>query len=216
MTKLSTDRRRLLLGMGAAASGAALAAGCPFHAAQAATGDAAHVADAPSPNPSAAERQPFYGVHQAGIVTPRPANGMVSAFNVVLRKPADMEKLFRALTDRIVFLTNLMMVPLAAVMAAFVWRTPPLETLPYLLALGVVAILGHMALVRGLARIDASLVMTLEFSRLPFAVLLGYVVFGELIDQWTWLGALVIFASGLYITRREAKLRRQRLEHERI
>jgi len=118
--------------------------------------------------------------------------------------------------DRIVFLTNLMMVPLAAVMAAFVWRTPPLETLPYLLALGAVAILGHMALVRGLARIDASLVMTLEFSRLPFAVLLGYVVFGELIDHWTWLGALVIFASGLYITRREAKLRRQRLERERI
>lgn len=106
MTKLSTDRRRLLLGIGAAAGGTLAAGMCPFHAASAAESGPAHAADAPEPNPSAAERQPFYGVHQAGIVTPRPANGMVAAFNVVLRKPADLENLFRRLTERIVFLTQ--------------------------------------------------------------------------------------------------------------
>ena len=44
------------------------------------------------------------------------------------------------------------------------------------------------------------------FSRLPFAVLIGWIAFGEMTDYWTWVGALVIFASSLYIVRRESKL----------
>jgi len=40
-------------------------------------------------------------------------------------------------------------------------------------------------------------------------VAIAYVAFGETIDIWTWIGALIIFASAVYITRREAQLRRQ-------
>jgi drug/metabolite transporter (DMT)-like permease len=49
--------------------------------------------------------------------------------------------------------------------------------------------------------------MTFEFSRLPFVVAIAYFAFGETIDIWTWLGALVIFGSAAYITRREAMLK---------
>ena len=31
--------------------------------------------------------------------------------------------------------------------------------------------------------------MTFEFSKLPFAVAIAYVAFGEVIDAWTWIGA---------------------------
>ena len=65
--------------------------------------------------------------------------------------------------------------------------------------------------VRGYAATDASLAMTFEFSKLPFAVGIAYVAFGEVIDAWTWVGALIIFASAVYITRREARLRAQRV-----
>ena len=77
-------------------------------------------------------------------------------------------------------------------------------------ALGLAAVLRHMTLVRGYARAEASLVMTFKFSRLPFAVALGYVAFGETIDAATWLGALVIFAAGVAVTRHEAQLAQQR------
>ena len=70
--------------------------------------------------------------------------------------------------------------------------------------------MGHIALVRGYAATEASLAMTFEFSRLPFTVAVAYLAFGELIDAWTWIGALVIFGSAAYITRREAKLARER------
>jgi drug/metabolite transporter (DMT)-like permease len=78
------------------------------------------------------------------------------------------------------------------------------------LGLGLTAVLGHIALVRGYAATDASLAMTFEFSRLPFTVAVAYLAFGETIDAWTWVGAAVIFGSAVYITRREARLAAQR------
>ena len=73
----------------------------------------------------------------------------------------------------------------------------------------ITASTGHIALMRGFAAIDASLVLTFEFSRLPFVVGIGYVMFGELIDMWTWIGAAIVLASASYIAHREAKVRRE-------
>ena len=56
---------------------------------------------------------------------------------------------------------------------------------------------------------DASLIMSLEFARLPYAVLFGYLLFGELIDLWTWIGAGVIFSAALYTARRQRHPRAQ-------
>lgn len=109
--------------------------------------------------------------------------------------------------DKIVFLTNLLLMPLSLVPALFVWRWPSLDVLVPLLGMGVCSVMGHIALVRGYAATDASLAMTFEFSRLPFVVAIAYFAFGETIDIWTWLGALVIFGSAAYITRREAMLK---------
>ena len=110
--------------------------------------------------------------------------------------------------DKIVFLTNMLLLPLSLVPALFVWRWPTAAMLPALVGMGVCAVLGHVCLVRGWAATDASLAMTFEFSKLPFTVGIAYLAFAETIDLWTWIGALVIFASAAYITRREALLRR--------
>jgi drug/metabolite transporter (DMT)-like permease len=109
--------------------------------------------------------------------------------------------------DKIVFLTTLIMTPLALVPALFVWRWPTWELLMPMLVVALTGVLGHVFLMRGFRAADASLVLTFEFSRLPFAVALGYLLFGELIDGWTWFGAAVIFCSAVYIARREARLR---------
>lgn len=110
---------------------------------------------------------------------------------------------------KIVFLTTIMMLPPTLVPALFVWQTPGWEYVPWILTIGLTAVVGHYCLMRGFASTDASLVMTFDFSRLPFAVLIGWWMFGEITDIWTWVGAAVIFASAVYITRREAKLRSQ-------
>lgn len=112
--------------------------------------------------------------------------------------------------DRIVFISSVMMTPISLVPALFFWGWPTIEQWLLLILLGFFTVLGHMTLVRGYVATDASLVMTLKFSRLPFAVLLGYLFFAETIAVTTWVGAFIIFAAGLYIVRREAVVVREK------
>ncbi|MGV8853591.1 MAG: iron uptake transporter deferrochelatase/peroxidase subunit [Devosia sp.] len=99
----NTSRRSLLAALGAAAAGSALALGLgrPARAEE-----GARVADAPEAAAASREKQTFYGKHQAGIVTPRPAAGMVVAFDVVAQDAQALEDLFRQLTERVAFLTT--------------------------------------------------------------------------------------------------------------
>ena len=90
-------RRQLLLGLGAAA-GTLTAAGTA-----AAATEPDNVARAPLSDQTQ-QRQAFYGVHQAGIVTPRPATGIVASFDVLAPMPEDLVRLFRTLTTRCAFL----------------------------------------------------------------------------------------------------------------
>ena len=96
-----SDRRRLLLGLaatGSLAGGLAPAQAAAPHA-NVATGAAQH---ARPPN-----RQPFYGRHQAGIVTPRPAAGLVGVVRGDRREcRSSSQRLFRTLTERAAFLTQ--------------------------------------------------------------------------------------------------------------
>ncbi|WP_313349422.1 iron uptake transporter deferrochelatase/peroxidase subunit [Paracoccus sp. (in: a-proteobacteria)] len=65
------------------------------------------VVDAPPGHAdTAAQHVPFYGRHQAGILTPRPASGIFAAFDVVLSSLDDFERMLRMLTERAVFLTQ--------------------------------------------------------------------------------------------------------------
>jgi len=116
--------------------------------------------------------------------------------------------------DKIVFLTNVMLLPVSLLPALFVWRWPTAGMLPALLGMGACAVAGHVCVVRGYAVTDASLAMTFEFSKLPFAVAIAYLAFAETIDAWTWVGAMIIFASAVYITRREARLAAQAVVHK--
>lgn len=108
--------------------------------------------------------------------------------------------------DKIVFISNMLTTPISLIPALFVWKWPALELWPYLAGMGLCAVIGHISLMRGFATTDASLVFTYEFSRLPFAVTVGYFLFHESINIWTLIGATVIFGSAFYITRREAQI----------
>ena len=89
------SRRRLLKGIGALA----LAGSCPVaHAQKTQSAPGTLSPDARN------EKQPFYGEHQAGILTPQQAAMMLVAFDVLASDKADLERLFRLLTQRFAFL----------------------------------------------------------------------------------------------------------------
>lgn len=114
--------------------------------------------------------------------------------------------------DKVVFLSTILMTPITLLPALYVWEWPDPGLWPYLALFGPIATVGHICLARAFAATEASFVMGFDFARLPFAVLYGYLLFGEIIDVWTWVGAGIIFAASVYIARREAFLRRPQPE----
>ncbi len=106
-------------------------------------------------------------------------------------------------TTTVVFYQSLFVSILTIPPAIAFWATPPVVTFLLLVALGVLSTLGWLCFTRAFALADASAILPLEFTRLPFIAVLGYALFGEIPDRWVWIGAAVIFGSTLYIAHRE-------------
>lgn len=99
-----------------------------------------------------------------------------------------------------------LMTPLSLPAALLVWEWPEPATWVLLVATGGLGTVGHLLLTSALKTGDASYVMPFDFVRLPAAALLAWWLFAETVDIWTWIGAAIIFAATVYITRREARL----------
>lgn len=88
-----------------------------------------------------------------------------------------------------------------AVSADFV--VPTARELWVAAAMAVLAAAGQFLSLLGYQRGPASLLAPFTYGQLIWATMLGYLLFGALPDGWTWLGATIIIASGLYTAHRE-------------
>ena len=52
--------------------------------------------------------------------------------------------------------------------------------------------------------------MPFDYARLPFIALFAFLLFGEVAEIWTWVGAAIIAGSAFYIARRESALATRR------
>lgn len=100
----------------------------------------------------------------------------------------------------------LIQLPIGALNTMFVWTTPNLQQLLLLLAVGAVGLSAHYCTARALALVDATLVVPMDFMRLPLIVLVGFVLYNEAANPLVILGAAVIFAGNYYSIRREQRL----------
>lgn len=92
--------------------------------------------------------------------------------------------------------------------ALWVWVTPPPEMWVWLVAIGILGTVAQLAMSQALKETEPTAVLPFDFLKLVWATLLGLWVFGELPDHYTWIGALVVFASSFYIAFREHQERR--------
>lgn len=64
---------------------------------------------------------------------------------------------------------------------------------------------GYYALTASIRVGEVAVVTPFRYSRLIFAIIIGAIVFGEIPDRWTLIGAAVIILSGLYTLARERR-----------
>ena len=88
----------------------------------------------------------------------------------------------------------------------FFWVTPSFEQWLVLGWMGFLGALGHYLMIKAYEIAPASLLAPFDYTALIWATILGFVMFGDLPDTWTVLGAVIIMSSGLYLIRRESRL----------
>ena len=110
----------------------------------------------------------------------------------------------------IVVYMYLFRIGVSAIPAALHWVTPSLEHLAWFVLIGVISSATNMAQAQAFKDADATLLAPVRFTRLVWAALIGFFVFAEAPDMWTWVGAVVIGGSISYIAYREATLKKQR------
>jgi drug/metabolite transporter (DMT)-like permease len=90
--------------------------------------------------------------------------------------------------------------------ALFVWRWPTFIDLMLLAAMGVLGTITQWCYIKGMAEGDALVMAPLDYTRLVFAIVVGYLFFSEIPNAMTLVGAGIIIVSTLYITIRESRL----------
>jgi drug/metabolite transporter (DMT)-like permease len=88
---------------------------------------------------------------------------------------------------------------LGVVTAPFGWVTPSARDLALFALLGLVAIFGLFCVNRALKLAPASLVVPYQYSFILWAMILGYLVFGDVPGALLILGAVIIVAAGIFL-----------------
>jgi len=90
---------------------------------------------------------------------------------------------------------SLLQLPVCLIAALFFWQWPTFEQL---LVMGLIAIFGattQLALAQAFREADATVVLPVDFTKLVFAGLAGWLFFEELPVIWIWIGGTVVFVG---------------------
>lgn len=106
----------------------------------------------------------------------------------------------------VVALTTAAMTPMALVPALFVWHTPSLETLWWLVLLGVAGSASQWAMTRAVAVANVGFVVGFEFLNVVVVAVVGMAIFAEPVVAWTAAGAVLIVGATSFVARWEINL----------
>ncbi|MEP9361097.1 DMT family transporter [Sphingomonas sp. KR3-1] len=106
-------------------------------------------------------------------------------------------------TGTTVFYFSALSVPVLGIAYAFQLKAHDPLTWAMLVGIGLIGGVGQLALTGSVKHAPVSAVVPMDYSSLIWGTLYGWAIFGMWPSGWTWLGAPVIIASGLYIVWRE-------------
>jgi drug/metabolite transporter (DMT)-like permease len=135
-----------------------------------------------------------------GIQTVSPGALMVLGSNAVWAVALVVIKILSRTESSVTmaFYAALLQAPIALVFALFFWSVPTLEQLGFLLIIGVGGTVAQICLGEAFKHADATLVLPIDFTKLFWASLIGFLFFDQVPEIWIWPGAFVIFMAVFY------------------
>ncbi|MCC8431204.1 DMT family transporter [Reyranella aquatilis] len=148
--------------------------------------------------------RPGFGDIHLGVICILISTPIFSASNLISKALARTDS-----STTIVIWQNIVIVICALPFALWFWQTPAWGDILWFLLAGAAGTLGHICQQRGYQLADITLLQPIGFLSLIWNTMLGYFLFFQKPDIWTFVGAAVIFGSALYISHREAVRRAQ-------
>jgi len=115
----------------------------------------------------------------------------------------------------ILFYMCLMQMLFSLIPATQSWNTPEGIQLLWILVVSVTSLSAHYCIARAMQKADATLVVPMDFMRLPLIALLGYLLYDEQLELWVIIGAAIMLA-GNYLNVSAEQKRLKRLTSEAV
>ena len=103
-------------------------------------------------------------------------------------------------TIRIVFYFTVFGTLISAMPLVWSWQSPKAAIWWLLVLMGLLAAVGQFLLTKGYSLAPAAKVGPFSYSNVVFAMLLGWLLWGEILDFLTWVGAFLICIAGIITT----------------
>lgn len=146
--------------------------------------------------------QPGVGIFQPAALLPLAAALFLALMVIQVRRLTRTES-----DTTIVLYYTIISTLVTGAVVPFYWATPNLTDFLLLALVGVLGGLGQLVLTAAYRRTEASILAPFDYTAMVWAVLFGFLLWGELPAPNIWLGVAIVIASGIYIIYREAELR---------
>jgi drug/metabolite transporter (DMT)-like permease len=126
-----------------------------------------------------------------------------SIYNILTRKVGSLDR-----AETSLFYVGLAGCLGAALPLPWAWQTPQGFTWVLLIFMGVTGAIGQLLLIEAHRKAPAALLAPFVYTQIVWMILVGFLLFGDMPDHWTLVGALIVVASGLAVIARERSVRR--------
>jgi len=144
--------------------------------------------------------KPGFAIVQTAALAMLAGSFAYASMNIATKRLAESDSAIA-----ILFYMSAIQLPLGLLPALPQWVNPGIAELPWIIGIGATGLSAHYCLTRALRIADATLVVPIDFLRLPLIAVVGVLFYGEPLEVSIMLGAAMIFAGTYYCIRRESR-----------
>jgi drug/metabolite transporter (DMT)-like permease len=144
--------------------------------------------------------KPGFSVVQPAAMVMVAGSFAYASMNIATKRLAERDSALA-----ILFYMSAIQLPFGLIPALTQWVTPEMADLPWIIAIGAAGLSAHYCMTRAFRIADTTLVVPIDFLRLPLVAVLGAIFYGEKIELSIMIGAAVIFTGTWYSIWRESR-----------
>ncbi len=137
---------------------------------------------------------------ELGVVLIVGSSAFWAAAMMIIKVLARTDSSAAIATYMVIYLT-----PLTGIAALFYWQWPSLDQLVLLGMIGAFGTLAHVAFNQAMKEADAAAILPLDFTKLIWNAVFGYILFTQVPGLWVWAGGTMIFIAATWVALSERK-----------